>query len=81
MIRRLIVAALLFGMVIGLVWIYWINVIDPDPYARPRAHTRAEARIIKKALRYHGISHLITTTTRIYFKRDGQEILIARRAL
>ena len=81
MIRRLIVAALLFGLITGLVWIYWINVIDPPGTYQPRAHNRAEARIIKKALRYHGISHLITTETRIYFERDGQEILIARRTL
>jgi len=81
MIRRLIVAALLFGLITGLVWIYWINVIDPDPYARPRAHTPQEQKLVEWALGYHGIECLITTKTRIFFTRDGQEILIVRRTL
>jgi len=62
-----------------IAWLYWINVVDPPKYLKPPLHTKKEQKIVKWALRYHGITHLITTKKRIYFERDGQEITIRRR--
>lgn len=76
---RLALAIVLILIFYAALCLWWAN--SPKPYERPRAHTAAEARLIAKALRYHGNVTFITTKTRIYFKRDGQEILIARRGL
>jgi len=77
---KLAVAIALVLIFYAVLCIWWAN-SRYQPYERPPAHTKAEARIVKKALRRHGISHLITTETKIYFEREGKEILIARRAL
>ena len=79
MIRRLIVAVILFALITGLVWIYWINVIDPPHAYQPPPLTRSEERILRKAKRYHGTAVMYVEPERIYFERDGKEILILRR--
>jgi len=67
-------------VILGVItWMYWINVVNPPKYLRPPPHTKQEKKVVKWALRYHGIQHLITTPKRIYFERDGQEITIRRR--
>ena len=54
MIGRLIVAALLFALVTCLVWIYWINVIDPPGHFEHPALTPMDRRLIKEAQMKYG---------------------------
>jgi hypothetical protein len=72
----LAIAAILLFYAALVLW--WNS--QRKPYESPPVHTLIEERAVKAALKRHGDITPITTTTRIYFKRDGQEILIARRA-
>ena len=58
MIRRLIIAILVFALVIGLVtgliWIYWINVIAPPGHFEHPAVTSQQRYMLKKARMKYG---------------------------
>ena len=70
------IAATAIGLMLSL---WWWNEI-PKPYERPAALTPQEDQTIEKAKGTHGkFIRLRYDNCRIYFIRDGQEILIARR--
>ncbi len=72
-----IILILLFYVLLVL----WRANSQCKPYESPPVHMLTEEREIKAAFKRHGDIMAITTKTRIYFERNGREILIARRGI
>ena len=80
-IRSLIIAMFIFVVLYVFVYLFWINVVDPPPYQRVPPLTKHEQKIKITAKKYNGVSVVIISPERIYFKRDGEEITIYDRKL
>jgi len=74
MIRRLLIAILLSAVVTGLVWLYWINVVDPPGHFQHPPLTPAERKMVEEAVRYHGRYLIVREGNKFTMIRDGKEI-------
>ncbi len=73
--------AIAFVLLFYALLVLWWSNSQRKPYSNPPVHTLTEERAIKQAFKKHGDITPITTRERIYFERNGREILIARRDL